>query len=138
MQLIVHELLSTLEQTVTCHRDTVCKHIRPYLYKHLNASGSVKVQVLDANGQLCAESNSINIVDISASNYYHGFIRFDIDFMLKKNFNYIIRLVGTGYSFTESNYIGWVANHENKVYSEDYVLSNGAGSSLTLQVWEKV
>lgn len=138
MQLIVHELSTVLDQKITTTRVCHLAHIRPHIYKHNSASGSLKVQVLDTNKKLIAESNAVAVSSVSAVAYFHGYIRFDINVSLAANTSYYIRLASTGgYSFSESNYIGWVSGHDLGKYSATYSPSSGPSAALDIEFWER-
>lgn len=140
MKIIVHELKTTLYQTVIPEENTFVEAIRPHIYKHGSPAGALKVQVQDANGYLIAESNTVNIVDLSASAYFHGHITFDINVGLRAGETYRIALVPTiGYSFSESAYIGVCNSYDLSGYTQDYVSSSGNFSApLDIQIWRRV
>lgn len=140
MILLTHELSSNgLKQVITVgdgNLDVVA--IRPHLYKHLSPSGYIKIKLLDANEKEIGETDSVLISDISASSYFHGYVRFDCHFQLIKNTDYVINLVGFGgYSFNESAYVGWCNDFDLRKVSCDYTPNTVNHAALELELWTK-
>lgn len=134
MNLYVHDLVTVLSQEITTpDRHTHLEAIRPHIYKHLAPSGSFKIQVLDANSNLVAESSTLTAADISASNYFHGYVKFPVKCTLSANTNYFIQLAATGYTFSGSAFIGWCNDYDLRKY--DSVL-DGVSSPLDMEIWE--
>lgn len=138
MKLLVHELQDEVYQTITPSRNEIVEAIRPHLYKHNFPSGSVVVEVHDNIGCLIAQSDSINIADISDANFYHGYIRFYIKAYLKAGTTYrvVIKAQG-GYTFSESAYLGVCNSFDFATYPASYEPSLGVNSPLDIQVWTR-
>lgn len=139
MKLLLDELNSdNLTQLVqTPSRVVHVKHIRPHLYKHAAPTGSFFIQIQDANGKKIANSNSLSAADISASTYFHGYVRFDIVASLTPDTNYYIALRSTGYTFGELAYIGWCRDYEHRKYAASYTPNTGVSSALDFEIWER-
>lgn len=138
MKLIVNELKSgLLYQELTPTKNTIVSAIRPHLYIQNIPTGSLKIQILDQNNELIAESETIAISSITSSSYYHGYVRFYIDFYMQANVTYRIRLVGSSYSFSESAYVGWCNSFDLAKYPLNYTPSNSTNYPLDLEIWSK-
>ena len=137
MKLLVTELVGTISQTVVPSKNDNVQAIRVGLYKHNNPAGSFKVEIQNTEGKLVASSNYLSVADISSDAFYHGFIKFDISAHLKKDQEYKIVLTSTGYTFSESAYIGWCNSFDLSSYSPSYEVKNNIYSPLRLEIWSK-
>jgi len=138
VKLVVHELYSgIISQEVTTTRNTLVEAIRPHLYVHGVVAGSLILKITDANGELIATSTSVTISSISASNYFHGYVRFYINAYLRKDVNYIISLYSSGYTFSESGYVGWCNGYDLAKYSSDFTPSNSNFAALDYEIWAR-
>lgn len=116
MKLLVKELKSHLDQKVSCKRNANVQHIRAHLYLKNSPTGSVSLQILDANKQLIAVSNLVDLASITDAPYYHGMVRFDVKAQLRLDTPYYFRLKSDSYTFSESSYVGWCADFDFKTY----------------------
>jgi hypothetical protein len=139
MNLVVHELSTTLDQLMTVGAlDVQVSAVRPHLYKHQNPSGSLTLQILDTNKKIVASSNTIALSSIGSTTYFHGYIRFDINASLKAATSYYFRLIASGgYTFSESNYVGWANDFDLRKYSCNYTPSTGLSASLDMEIWAR-
>lgn len=139
MYLIVNELntFALYQEMTTPDRVIQVVHLRPHLYKHLAPAGSFYMQIQDENGKKIVDSNSLSANDISASNYFHGYIRFDISATLRPETTYRFALKSTGYTFSESAYIGWCNDWDHDRYARDYTPANESVYPLDLEIWDK-
>lgn len=137
MKLIVYELDGVVFQEITpIGKNQMISAIRPHLYKHLAPTGNLKIQVQDTNGRVIQESNTVAISDISSANYFHGYVRFDINIGLMVNRTYRIALVPSGgYTFSESAYIGWCGGFDLGKYEEDYTVNSTFDYGLDMEIW---
>lgn len=144
--LVVHELGLTgsfgnteLKQLITIGaRDLLVFAIRPHLYKHLAPAGTIYLQVQDTNGKKIKDSESVTITDISASNYFHGMVKFEIDVALKKNTQYYVALKsGGGYSYASNAFVGWCNDYDLRRVETDYTTPStvGVNSPLGMEIW---
>lgn len=139
MKLIVHELEDVgLTQELTADRNMIVEAVRPHLYRHNFADGTLKLQILDQTDTVIGESDPVNISDIGSQAFFHGPVRFDINAGLKKNQTYKFKLVGEGgYSFSESAYIGWCNGFDLGKYAPTYTPEAMINYPLDLEVWER-
>jgi hypothetical protein len=143
MKLVVNELRSLVEQEIQVGEENLnVSAIRPHLYRHNFPSGSIKIQVLDASKTLMKESDLISISDLDIAeetglNFFHGYIRFLVNVPLKAETNYWIRLVGSGYTFSESAYVGWCNDYDLRKVSALYTPSSGWDAAMDLEIWTR-
>jgi hypothetical protein len=115
MRLYVEELRATalvqvFERTDTCLLDRVRLHI----YKHLSPAGTFTVSVTDSADNVIV-SKSQSLADMQAdgsadlqANYYHGHVSFIFDTKATlRPGTYKVKLSASGYTFSESAFIGW-------------------------------
>ena len=119
--LLLHELREgeTLTQTFTTNERIAMAGIRLYLYKHLSPVGNFTLTIKYNTTELASATVTSAIMEandsnITATNYYHGFIRFDLDsnVILDENIIYTLELSGSGYTYSDSAFIGWVKEFE--------------------------
>lgn len=138
MILLVEELKTELVATIKStegHRNI--RHIRPHIFRKAAPTGSLKVQLRDSSGGLIAESNSVTIASIGSDTYFHGYVKFDLTAQLKEDVTYRVALVPTGgYSFSESNWIGWCNGFDLGKYPGTYTDAEGYSAPLDLELWE--
>lgn len=142
MKLVIHELRTYVEQEYTIaadeHIDAVS--MRPHLIRFDFPVGTARLQVRDSNKKLIAQSNAVAISDMDldeplGENYFHGYIRFDINAPLKAGETYWIRLVATGYTFSESAYLGWCNDFDLRKVPALYTPNDGWSAALDLEIW---
>lgn len=141
MILVAHELLTSqsLSQKITIgEKPLMVEHIRPHLYKALSPSGSLQIQVWDSNQKVVASSSAVAISSISAANYFHGEVRFDISVNLRANASYYVSLVSTGYTYSSTDFIGWITDYDlRKVSLASGLLGDATHSPLLLELWTR-
>lgn len=138
MNLVVHELTASgISQKVIPSERTNVVAIRPHIYRHLFPAGSLKVQILDSASVVVAESALVPISSIETANYFHGYIRFDVNAYLQKNTEYTIKLVGDGYTFAESAYVGWCGGFDLGKYPANYVPTCNLDKPLDVEIWKR-
>lgn len=136
MNLLVCELNGACFQPVTTDENVIhITAIRPHLYKHLAPAGSFYIQIQDANGKKIANSNSLTAANISASNYFHGYVRFDINASLFPETQYRIALKSSGYSYSDSAYIGWCTDYDLRKYTLTG-FATGEAWALDMEIWQ--
>lgn len=138
MKLLVHELQDEVYQTITPSKNVVVEAVRPHLYKHNFPSGNIVIEIHDSIGCLIAQSEPVNIADISEADFYHGYIRFYIKAYLQAGTTYrvVIKAQG-GYSFSESAYIGICKSFDFDTYPASYYPNSGVNAPLDIQVWTR-
>lgn len=117
--LVVDELETTLDQqfTVLLNRRLTIEGVRIYIYMHNAPSGTFTLSLKEgATVHASKTFTSAEIkTDLSTSdNYAHLWkvISFSNVIHLSKS-TYTLSLSSSGYSFSESSYLGWVKPHEN-------------------------
>lgn len=140
MTLILIELQddNLMQEIKVQDNNTQVAAIRPHLYRHNFATGSLFIEVQDTNNRIIATSNTIAISAIGTLDFFHGYVRFDIEASLKANTVYDISLRSTGgYTFAESAYIGWVNDFDLAKYDKNYVPANSFKDALDMEIWER-
>lgn len=144
MKLLVDELgkssASLVQQITIGDKNLDVTAIRPYLYFHNQASGSIALEIEDANGKKIATSESLSIATIKAGisslGFDHGLLRFYVNASLRKNTTYGIRLVSSGgYSFADAAYVGWCRDYDLRIVGAAWSPSTGANSALLMELW---
>lgn len=139
MKLIVHELTqgSNLNQTFTAPRDCNIVAVRPHILRYGLPSGNLQLSIEEVGGSSLA-STTLTISSIASANYFHGYVKFDIVVGLRKGVEYRVKLEGvSGYTFSESNYIGWCNGFDLKKYKASYQQTNSMDAPLDFELWER-
>lgn len=138
MKLIVSELINNnLYQTIKPSETTHVEAIRPKLYYHNNPTGEIRLQLLDNNGELIAESSYLDMATITSAQYFHGYVRFYINASLSANVNYRIRLKTRYHTPSETSYIGWCHEYDNIKNTPTYTVGGTFSNPLDLEVWQR-
>lgn len=142
--LIVDELDTTLFQKITATENVIVSAIRPHIYIEDTPPGSLRVDIYNAaNDTLLKSSEEITIASIKSQagiteTYFHGYIRFNIDWGMSEGTEYTIRLEGvSGYTFAASDFIGWCKDFDLRKYTASYQSNNGYSSAFDLEVWKQ-
>ena len=136
MKLIVHEIATSVSQKLRPEKNTQVEVIRPHIYVHNKPTGTLKVQVATSDGLLIAESDEVNIQDMTTLPYFHGYIRFDVSAHLKRDVEYTVSVVaGGGYTFSESGYVGVCNDFDSRKYNTSATVTNPQYAPLDLEVW---
>jgi len=137
LKLIVHELTGDdLEQVLRSDRRTIVEAVRPHLYRHNFAAGSLQMQIYDGV-TLIAESNVVAISTIGTENYFHGYVTFLINAVLDKDTDYTFKLTSSGYTFDEGSYIGWCNGYDLGHYEATYAVVGKLTEPLDLEIWSR-
>lgn len=138
MKLVVHELEAAgLSQVLRSSKRVNIEAVRPHLYRHNFAAGSLQMQILNG-ATVVATSTSVNIADIGTANYLHGYVRFYINAFLDKNTDYTFKLISSGYTFSEPAYIGWCVGFDAlNHYAATYVAASNLEAPLDLEIWSR-
>lgn len=138
MKLVVHELEAAgLSQVLRSDKRVNVEALRPHLYRHNFASGSLQMQIL--NGvTVVATSAAVNISDIGSADYFHGYVRFYVNAYLEADTEYTFKLISSGYTFSEPAYIGWCVGFDAlNHYDASYVQASNLEAPLDLEVWAR-
>lgn len=138
MKIIVHEMYGTsLEQTITPTKNSLVEAIRPHIYISSLASGSLYMQITNSLDEVLATSDTVNITDITTANYYHGYVRFYINFYMKANTTYKVKLVSNGITYTTANYVGWANSYDLNKYPIGYTPGTSDRYPLDMEIWTR-
>lgn len=142
--LVVDELQTTLTQnfTIDLNRRFELTAVRPYLLMYNSPSGTFTLSLKEgATTHASVNFTSAEIKsDLSTSNdyaYLWKTLQFSNPVFLSKG-SYSLVLSSSGYTFSESAYLGWIKEHEN-IFNNTVDLS-GVGSfdyPLSYQLFEK-
>jgi len=120
MSLINVEALkaTALIQTFKIKRNRMhLQGIRPLLYLHNDPTGTFTFTLKDGSDVL--DSESFNASDIKAganfndNEYHYGFFKLDFNAILNHDRLYTLELDSSGYTFSGSEYLGWIKEFEN-------------------------
>ncbi len=139
MKLVVHELVTSLEQHLTVQDKIVqVVAVRPHLYRHNFPTGSLKVEIRDMADALVAESNTVAIADIGSEDFFHGYVRFDVSALLNKDTEYKFKLVHSGgYSFDEAAYCAWCNSFDLERYPKNFSPSSDFRYPMDVEIWQR-
>jgi hypothetical protein len=138
MKLVVHEIVSWVEQELVPAKNTLVAAVRPHIYRHGSPPGSLYCEIYEGSA-LIATSESVPISSIaSGSNYFHGYVRFYVDAWLAKDTAYKIRILGTGgYFYDDSAYCGVCGGFDLGKYAETYTPSNDYDKPIDIEIWKR-
>lgn len=132
------ELTQDFSSPFRMHVDT----IRPYLLLHNNPSGDIKLSVYNGVLELVSLSQSVSSLYSNASisdDYAHGWFSFSFSnagLILDKDTIYTLKLeADTGYTYSSSQYVSWIAEHENLTNDTDGNNYNYQKNPFSFQVW---
>ena len=112
--LAVDRLISYLEQPITVRRDLLCASLRAKLYVHALPSGTFTLKI-SRDSQIVSQVSfsSVNLQQKISTPYVYfwGDFAFPATFHLTRG-DYLIRLESSGYTFTDSSFIGWVKDFD--------------------------
>lgn len=142
MKIVVEPLKSSLEQTFNAKKRTQIHSISAWIYKHLSPAGAFKIEIWQAGAKL-TESDPVTSSDIETNtnstnlNYYHGYYRFLFSGAAFVNEgDFILKLVQTGYTYSDSAYLGWVKPHESITVDLDYTPVDAKENPFGVQIWK--
>lgn len=136
MTLVVHELVTFLAQPLTAtlkNREIVA--VRPHLVKYGNPAGSFYLEIQDQSANPIATSNALTAAEISSASYFHGHVKFDVSATIRLGRTFRVALKSTGYTFSESNYIGWCNDYDSRIYSLGFDDPAIDQMPLDVQIW---
>lgn len=132
MRIAYHELgLDSTSLIFKATRPVFMKHVRVHIYKHLAPAGSIVMQLCDRNNVIQLASATVSMSSISSANYFHGLVKFDLQYPLRANTEYYLVMNSSGYSYDPNAFIGWVL-------ADSLQNNNGAAAaSLHFELWEE-
>ena len=141
MILVEHELVTGgfLTQYMTVgDRHQMLHAIRAHLVKVGSPSGSLYLEIGDESSGVIAVSNTITIASMGGTPHFHGYVRFLIDLGLKSGTTYGITLKSTGgYTFSDSDHIGWCTDWDLRKYDRDYTPDGDNFAALDMEIWTR-
>lgn len=142
MYLVTHVLDATdttAKQKILCPRENVQLHaVRPHILRYGNPLGNVRMRLLDTNLKSIEVSPSVEINMIGSLAYWHGYVRFYLTSMLKGNTNYYFQMETTGYTYSSTDWIGWVNDYDLRKFALGYTPTSDLYAPLDLEIWEDV
>lgn len=118
-KLVVEDLQTTLEQdfTVYLERRITVAGIRPYIYMHNSPSGTFTFTLKRAGVTIASDSfDSTEIKsDLGTTdNYIHIWKVLNLANVIHlESGAYSLELSSSGYTYSDSSYLGWVKEHEH-------------------------
>lgn len=143
MNLVIHELtaLNITQEIEIGDTALQVEAIRPHLFKWLNPAGSLKFLIKDEPGTTTLfESDAVTVQSITdvSGDYFHGPVKFPMLAALQANTKYQVVLTGiSGYTFSESAYIGLCNGFDLKVVQNSYSPASSLEESLIFEVWAR-
>lgn len=110
--LVVDELRTTLEQSLTINAKTVLERVLPHLYIQGTPSGSIQLRILQ--GATVASVAYLELADIIAQAQktlanYHGYVSFKFPKPpILKPGEYTVELEALTYAYDDDTFVGWV------------------------------
>lgn len=138
--LIVHELETSLTQTITVTAKKLVKSIRPHIYKANSPAGSLTLSIESGGTEVATVTQTIAFIEANvASNntYFHGFVKFEFDNqVLLPSGDYDLILTGSGgYTFDTNTYIGWCADFEDRLNADTSTPSGITQYPFAFEMW---
>ena len=140
--LVLDELKTTLEQNITIDlkRRYDVAAIRPYIYMHNAPAGIFTLSIKTDTETLASQDfTSAEIkTDLSTSdNYAHIWkvIQFNDPVFLLDD-DYILELSSSGYTFSESAYVGWIKEHESQFNDTSFTGLYDIDRPFSFQIFE--
>lgn len=107
--------------------------IIPYLLKFGNPAGAFTLKLISGSEVLFSQSfTASDISDQPYSHTYHPIIP-NNPIQIEKGL-YTIRLESSGYSFSNSDYIAWIQQHEDIQNQMEYTPENDFENPLTVRI----
>lgn len=126
-------------QSILTTRNANLINVRPHILRFGNPVGNMKVQILNSSGFIIKESalvnmNKIGIGGTATQDYAHGYITFATPFALQDATVYSIAVQTTGYTYSDTNHIGWIrANQDFRKVTKNFT----RGLEFDLELWER-
>jgi hypothetical protein len=141
-KLVVEELKTTLVQDFSWNlRTRAHAHaFRPHLYVHNAPAGAFTLAVLDSVDTVLG-SGTFASADVysglgTANLYAHAYFRVDMTNMPPLHpGSYKLRLSSSGYTFSESAYLGWVRDHEDLKAPIDGAPASDLNNPMSFEMW---
>jgi len=120
----------------------ILESIGAFIYKHKSPAGTITIQVIQASvviGSVTFTSAQMesDITAVTATNVFHGPYRltFAAPLVLNRG-TFQIKMISSGYTFSESAYFGWIREHE-RVVNNFTSTGNTRNNPLAIELWER-
>lgn len=140
--LLVTRLDTSLSQQLTTTELSVIAAVRPHIYIEGSPPGSLRVDLYDSSDTtLLKSSEELTIANIKTQagiteSFFHGYIKFDIDWGLADETTFNVRLVGTsGYTATATDAVYWCKDFDLRKYSANFTPNIGFNSAFDVEFW---
>ena len=143
--LLFKKLVTTLEQDLRYNSAKRCQIAAfiPYIYMHNSPSGTFIFELLNEDAEVIFsqsfDSAGIKQSLVTTNNYAHVFYPIvpTNPIQIERGL-YTIKLSATGYTPSDSSYLGWIQQYENVQNVMDYVPASDAENSLAIRIkkWE--
>lgn len=138
--LLVDKLGTSLEQniTVTGNDRVHIAAFSPYLYIYNSPSGTFTFQLIKSS--VVIFSQSFTVADIKTSlgttnNYMHCFYPIIPSSLVQMaEGTYTVKISSSGYTASNSSYIGWIKQHENIQNGIEYTPSSDKQNPLAIRI----
>lgn len=137
MKLIVRPIDTFVEQILTPTKEnSIVGAVRPHLYIHNCPGVPLQVRIVSVRGTLIAESDVIDTSEITASPFYHGYVRFLIEANLRKGTPYRFQVAALPpYSFDSDSYVGVATDFDLRKYPPNPENPPPMLAPLDIEVW---
>ena len=113
--------------------------VRPYLYLHNDPVGTFTLNIKYSGNIIATADFTMAEIKSNATyndnEFHHGFVKIDIGAVLNLGVKYEMELTSSGYTFSESSYLGWVKEYENLTNSLSVSVSDFSENPLSFQLW---
>lgn len=142
MKIVCEELdgLNNLTQDFTIPKSIMVGGIRIYVYAHNTPSGNFQLAIKDGATTIATFSFTASQVQTAfntTDDYFHGWHSLDMgDFVSLNAGTYTFELSDTsGYTFSDSSFLGWVKIFENRPFPINYTISSFTDCPFGLEIW---
>jgi hypothetical protein len=125
--IVYDELLADeLQQDFVSKKEQYVEGVHINIYKAMNPAGIFTVSIKDSSGNTLGEKSytveqmqALGSTELS-DDYYHGFVYFEFDSLVFLSIGtYYITLDSSGYTYSDSENLGWLRDWEHKVVNND-------------------
>lgn len=139
--LLVNPLKTTLTQEVRFNFDKryIIKAICPYIYMHNSPSGLFHFKIKKSSITVFSHSftsNDLKTALNTSDDYAHMFYAINpiSGYLLLEKGLYDFELSHTGYSYSNSSYLGWITQHERLQNLMGYEPANDTENSFAFRI----
>jgi hypothetical protein len=139
--LLLDELRTTLDQDFTVSKRINLVHVYPKLYLHNDPSGTFTLTVKEGSTTLSSNTFTMAAIKSGASlndNEFHtGFFQVTLTnpVVLNKDVTYTIEISASGYTFSESSYLGWEKEWDDYTNTFSVSITGEDQSPFAYRLW---